>query len=117
MTYKEVKKMLDTVGIPTAYYQFPDKTGQNPPFICFFYPDNIDFIADDKNYQKIVRLVIELYTENKDFDLEESVESALSQKDLVYTRAEEKLDDERMYLVVFETNVVITEEINNGQQD
>lgn len=110
MTFKEVKTMLASVGIPTAYYQFPEGTEQAPPFVCFFYANSNDFLADNSNFQKIEHLIIELYTDNKDFALEAAMESALAGADLVWTRAEEWLDDERMLEVVYETDVVITEE-------
>ena len=112
MTHAEVKTMLASVGIPTAYDQFPDNTGQQPPFICFFYNYNNDFLADDKNYQKIEHLIVELYTDNKDFSLEAAVEADLSSHDIVYTRNEEYIDSEQMYLVVYESDVIITEETN-----
>lgn len=112
MTFKEVSTMLSGVGIPTAYYQFPDDTAQQPPFICFFYPNSNDVLADNSNYQKVEHLVIELYTDNKDFTLEASVESVLAQNGLVYTRDETYLDSERMFEVIYETDVIITEETN-----
>lgn len=109
MTHAEIKTMLASVGVPTAYYQFPEDTGQQPPFICFFYNYNNDFLADDTNYQKIEHLIVELYTDNKDFELEAAVEAALSLNGLVYSRDEEYLGDEQMQLVVYEMDVVITE--------
>lgn len=112
MTHAQIQTMLTSVGIPTAYYQFPNDTGQQPPFICFFYPDNDDFIADNSNYQKIERLVIELYTEQKDFALEAAVEAVLNLHGLVYDRAEEYLASERMHEVIYETHVIITNEEN-----
>lgn len=112
MTTKEVSAMLKSVGIPTAYYQFNKKTAQEPPFICFFYPNNNDVLAENKNYQKVEHLVVELYTDNKDFDLEQTVEGVLTDNGLVYTRQETYLDDERMFEVIFETDVIITEETN-----
>lgn len=112
MTHKQVATMIASVGIPYAYYQFPDDTGQQPPFICFFYSTNNDVLADDTNYQKIEHLVIELYTDNKDFGLEASVEAVLNLNGLVYSRDEEYLDSERMFEVVYESDVVITEETN-----
>ena len=109
MTHAEVQTMLASVNIPTAYYQFPDNTGQQPPFICFFYSNNNDVLADITNYQKIEHLIVELYTDNKAFELEAAVETALSLKGLVYSRDEEYLGSEQMYEVVYETDVVITE--------
>ena len=112
MTHAEIKTMLASVGVPTAYYQFPEDTGQQPPFICFFYNYNNDFLADDTNYQKIEHLIVELYTDNKDFSLESAVEAALTTHGIVYTRNEEYLGSEQMYLVVYESDVIITEETN-----
>ena len=110
MTYKEVADMIKEVGIPTAYYQFPDDTEQSPPFICFFYPNSNDVIADNTNYQKVEHLAIELYTDNKDFALEATLEGVLNSHDLVYARSEEYLDTERMFFVLYETEVIITAE-------
>ncbi len=110
MTYKEVATMISSVGIPYAYYEFPDNTEQSPPFICFFFELSNDLVADNTNYQKIRPLSIELYTDNKDFALEETIETILNQNGLVYSREETWLDTERMYMVTFMTDIVITEE-------
>lgn len=108
MTRTEIAQMLDGIGLPVAYYSFPE-TGQAPPFICYFYSGDNDFLADDSNYQKIDHLNIELYTDNKDFTTEATIEAALSGAGLVYTRAETYIDGEKLYEAIYETDVVITE--------
>lgn len=110
MTYRQVAEMVSSIGVPYAYYQFPEGTGQACPFICFFFSDSNDLAADDTNYQKIRTLNIELYTDNKDFALEETVETVLNSNGLVYDRTEEYLDSERMFMVVYTTDILITEE-------
>ena len=107
MTYKEISQMIAEVGVPYAYYQFQEGTGQEPPFICFYYPNNNDFVADGENYVKVVQLVIELYTDNKDFSLEATLEAVLIEHDLVFTREETYIDSERMYLETYYTEVII----------
>ena len=114
MTYKQVATMIDGIGLPYAYYQFPEGTDQACPFICFYFTNSNDLAADDTNYQKIRPLAIELYTDNKDFTTEAAVESVLNSNGLVYAREETYLDSERMYMVTYTTEIVITEEINNG---
>ena len=109
MTYQEVATMIAGLNIPYAYYQFPNGTEQACPFICFFFSNSNDLAADNTNYQRIRTLSIELYTDNKDFALEESVESLLNSNGLVYTREETYLDSERMYMVTFTTDIVVTE--------
>lgn len=119
MTYKEVADMINAIGIPFAYNHFaedPENPAPAPPFICFYYEGSGDMAADDTNYARIRPLTIELYTDNKDFDLEETVESALNDAGLVYSRYESYIDTEHLYMVAFATEIVLTEETeNNGE--
>ena len=122
MTYAEVKTMLDAVeissnvSVPNAYYQFEDDTGIIPPFICFYFTGSRDLYADNTNYQKIDHLVVELYTKEKDFTLEAKLEGVLNSNGLTWSREETHLDDERMYVEVYDMDVIITEIIteDNG---
>lgn len=112
MTLTEVANVVRSIGIPFAYHHFPESTGQQPPFICYYYPESSDLKADDTNYQKINELIIELYTDNKDFELEERVEAVLRANDFVFSRVETYIDSEKMYMVAFYTGVVINAEQN-----
>jgi len=114
MTYKEVNTMLSGVGIPYAYNQFDNDTPQEPPFICFLYDHGDDLIADNTNYQLIRMLSVELYTDTKDFELEQTVEDVLNANGLVYSKQETYLESERMYMITFEADVVITKENDNA---
>lgn len=109
MTYQNIATMLNSVGIPTAYHHFDEGSGQEPPFICFFYESSADMYADDSNYQKIENLVVELYTDNKDFALEQRLESVLRDAGLTWSRDETYISTERMYEVVYNIVVIITE--------
>lgn len=110
MTYQEVAQMVEGIGFPYAYDHFDEGNAADPPFICFFFEGSEDFAADNTNYQKIRPLTVELYTDNKDFSLEETVEAALNSAGLVFSRYETYIDSERMYEVSYETQVIITEE-------
>lgn len=108
MTYQEVKTMVESIGLPFAYYQFTNDTAVAPPFICFYFDESSDEPADNMNWAKIRTLYIELYTDEKDFELESTVESVLASNDQFYTRSEDYLDSERMMMVTYEMQVVIT---------
>lgn len=110
MTYEEIKTMVAGIGLPWAYYEFEEGTGQEPPFICYFFPQRDDFYADNGNYTKIETLRVELYTEEKDFDTEAAVEAALQAAGFSYTAEEDRIDDEQMYMKAYEMEVII-----NGQ--
>lgn len=108
MTYKAIADMIATIGLPYAYYEFPDGTQQEPPFIVFYYPESDDLFADNANYVGIRRLYVELYTNEKDFDKEATVESVLSSNGLSYRKIETYIGTERMFQITYETEVIIS---------
>ena len=107
MTRQQVSKMIADIGVPYAYYQFPEDTPQTPPFICFFYSPTNDMFADDENYANIVQLNLELYTKEKDFALEDTVEKALKDNGLTYYKEENHLNSEKMFQIAYEMEVLI----------
>lgn len=110
MTYKRVNTMISSIGLDYAYDHFTDDTDHELPFICFMYSGSDDLAADNSNFQHIRTLDVELYTDNKDFSLEATVESVLNANGLVYSRDESWIDSEQMYMVRYSTEIIITEE-------
>ncbi len=107
MTYKQIASMVSSIGLPYAYYQFPEGTAQAPPFVVFFYADTDDVFADDTNYQRIATLNIELYTNEKDFSTESTVEQILTNNNLTYYKEENYIDSEQMWQIAYEMEVII----------
>lgn len=107
MTRIEVNEMVKSIGIPSAYYQFKDESIAPPPFLCFYFEASDDFIADGINYAKIDNLVVELYTDEKDFALEATVEAALTGAGLAYQRNEDYIGDQRLYMTTYTMEVFI----------
>lgn len=108
MTYQEVKAMVQSIGIPYAYYQFTNATATPPPFVCWYFDGSNDEPADNTNWAKIRTLYIEIYTDAKDFALEKTVEDILAEHELFYEKSETYLGDERMMMETYQTQVVIT---------
>lgn len=107
MTIADIGALAESIGPPCSYYQFPDNTGQQPPFICWMLPNSADFYADNSNYQGISALAIELYTDSRDFALEESAEAVLRSAGLTWRKDSEWLDSERMHVTIYTTEVLI----------
>ena len=110
MTYKDLDTIIGTIGLPYAYYQFKEDTGQQPPFICWMLGDIDDLYADNINYQRIAPLTIELYTDEKDFAQEIEIENFLTGLGWSYGKEEEYLDTERMHMTIYTMEVVINAE-------
>lgn len=107
MTLSQIADMIESIGIPFAYYQFQEGTAQPCPFICFYYSDSNDVLADNVNFVKIRNLVIELYTDQKDFGIEETIEEILNENEIVYDHYESYIDSEKMLMQTYESEVYI----------
>lgn len=103
MGLAEMEKLLRTVGLPVAYRAFPVGKAPPLPFICYLFSYSSNFDADDRVYQKIAHINVELYTLEKKPDLEEKLETVLA--DLCWEKAEEYLDDEKCYEIIYEIEV------------
>ena len=107
MTYQEIAQMVDEFNLPYEYHHFDEKSGQQPPFVVFYYPGIDDLYADNINYQRITQLTIELYTDEKDFENESVIEEKLTEYGLSYEKTEVYIDTEKMYEVIYTMEVVI----------
>lgn len=114
MTYAEINAMVDSIGLPYSYYQFPEGTEQTPPFVVFFYSRNDDLYADQTNYQKIVTLNIELYTADEmstaDLGYMDTIEGILNNAGLTYYKEQNHIDSEKMWQTAYEMEVIINEQ-------
>ena len=108
MTYEQISTMISSIGLPYAYYSFPEEQAPTLPYIVFYYPDYDDLGADNINYQTIANLNIELYTSNKDFTKEASVETVLTNAWLYFQKSETFITSEQMYEVLYQIQLVIT---------
>lgn len=107
VTYKGIDDMIASLEIPYAYYQFPKGTAQPTPFVCFYFSDQSGLLADNINYVRIVRLVIELYTDDKRFDLENAIHNLLTENEIPYQQYESYIDTEQMLLNTYEMEVYL----------
>lgn len=107
MTTKEVATMVASIGLPYAYYEFPDDTQRDPPFVCFLFTDNNDMLADNENYTDTRTLVIEFYSGQKDFSTESIIRSVLRGAKLPFTQSSDFLADEHLYITIFTTEVIL----------
>jgi len=107
MTTSQIAALIASIGFPFAYDHFPEKSAPDLPFICFRYDQQNNFNADNTTRQKIASLSVELYTANKDIASENAVEAVLVANDMPYTKTETYIDSEKLYLNLYETEVIL----------
>lgn len=102
MKIKEVKKLLESTGLPVAYHHFREE--KDLPFLVYCIPDSNNIAADDEVYQKVSLLRVELYTEKKDIATEALIELVLSA--FYYTKSETYIESEKMYEIIYEMEMM-----------
>ena len=70
-----------------------------------YYTHFLLLFQDNVAYFSCKQLDIELYTDKKQPELEEQVESVLSQHEIYYTKTETFIDSEELYEVLYEMEV------------
>lgn len=109
MTYQEVNDMIESIGLPYSYYEF---SGPIPaaPYIAFYYQDTDNLYADGLVFQKIETLIIELYADQKDIDLERRVEDLLYDREIAWSKVEEKIDGQGIYMTTYTMEIIVNAE-------
>lgn len=94
--------IMEEIGLPFAYHHFAEGESPDPPFICFLTSGSDNFAADGRDYFKIDQINIELYTDRKDPELEDSVEAVLDEHGIFYQKTEVWIDSEKLYEVLYQ---------------
>ena len=105
MTHEEVMQMLAELDVPFAYDHFAEGESPDPPFICFLFPGSENFAADNVFYMEFSNLSIELYTDEKDPELEDRVEAVLNAHELFWNKSEVWIESEKLYEVLYQMTV------------
>lgn len=103
---KCVEGMLERLGIPFNYREFTEEAAVPPPFALWYFDSSNNFSADDRVYCKIYELDIELYTREKDFELEAKLEDILTESGLYWDKEEQWIESEDLYEVLYYMEVV-----------
>ncbi|MED1478229.1 hypothetical protein P4U57_29170 [Bacillus pseudomycoides] len=109
MTLAELKKILDLTGLPVTYSHWtatPNNPVPAPPYICFLVNGSSNMMADNKVYQKINDVSIELYTLRKDLVTESKLEKVLDDLEIPYESFEVFIESEKLYQKIYETRLM-----------
>lgn len=103
MTLEEIKKTLETTGMPVVYLEWPENQAPDLPYICYLESGSNNFAADGGVYLPIKQIRVELYTKTKNQDAEDKVEKALSS--FFWQKDSMSIKSEKCYLTTYEFEV------------
>jgi hypothetical protein len=104
MTQAELYQALKSIGYPVAYGSFSSPV--TPPFIVYQFAYSSDMIADNHNYVDVGNFQVELYTDKKELAAEQKVQDKLKELGLPYRKFETYLDEEKMYQILYEIQLI-----------
>jgi len=103
MILQDIFTRLQTLNTPVAYMAF--KSAQDPPYIVYRESGASFHGSDEKNYIKDMNVTIELYCENKNTQIEKSIENLFS--DVELSKSEDIwIDGEQLIMVTYEFTTI-----------
>ena len=106
MTLSELNTALSAV-LPgkVVYNAWPVGEAPPLPYVCFYSTGADNFAADNIVYSSNRPIRIELYARQKDLATEAALEAKLTHEGIYWTRDESFIDDEKVYLTVYEVQI------------
>ena len=94
-------EMMAEIPFPSAYDHFAEGESPEPPFITYLLPGSNNFAADGKVYFRVTEVHIELYTDEKNPEVEAQVEAVLDEHGIFYEKTEVWIESEKLYEVLY----------------
>ena len=106
MTLADLNTTLSAV-LPgrIVYNAWPVGEAPPLPYVCYYSTGSDNFAADNVVYDSNRPVRIELYTRSKDLTTEAAVEAALTGAGIYWTRDESYIDDEKVFLTIYEVTI------------
>ena len=109
MTLSDLVKVLKATGYPVVYSHFT-VTENNPmpapPYIAYMFTYSTNMYADNKIYQKVNNIQIELYTNKKDLAAEARLEELLDANEITYETSETFIESEGLFQKIYEVRLI-----------
>ena len=103
MELEKLKNILESTGLPVAYWAFPEREAPPLPYVCYLVTGSNPLFADGTTYFSSDTVQIELYTEVKDPASEKLVETAMSS--FHPKKYQEYLSTEQCWMTTYEIEV------------
>lgn len=106
MSGPELLKLLESTKMPVVYRAFPEGDAPPLPWLVYLDMGTSNFHADGVVYQKENLWRVELYTEIKDFETEERLETVLTSAGVPWEKSPTVwIESERLYEIIYELGV------------
>lgn len=105
MNLMEFKSELEQLEIPIQYQAFASGHAPSLPYLIFYENDSDNIFADNHNYFDVLNVVCELYTDEKDIELETKLNKLFYDNEIQYNSTETFIDSENMYMKTYDVQI------------
>ena len=105
MNIMEFKAELEQLEIPIQYQAFASGQAPQLPYLIFYENDSDNIFADNSNWFDVLNVVCELYTDEKDIELETKLHKLFYDNEIEYNSTETYIDSENMYLKAYDVTI------------
>lgn len=107
MTLADLIAIFTSTGLPVTYYQWNEHQVPALPYLVYYFPTARPEAADNTTQAVIPSVNLELYTNEKNFEVEAMVDRALMAGGLVFSKSEAWIESESMYQVLYQMEELI----------
>lgn len=92
--------LLQTLGIPVAYFKFDREV--DFPYIVYMGAGSNNLEADNKVYHKENTYKVEFYYQKKNEEVENTIEELFNDNKIIWSKSEDVyIDDEKMFVIFY----------------
>ena len=102
MKIEELRKKLLTIGVPAMYRRF--SSPQQPPYIVYYVNNESQYGSDDMNLLAEREIIIELYTDKKDLEIESRIDKLF--ENYSFVKYENYIDSERLFETAYHVTFI-----------
>lgn len=110
MKLSELVEILQESGLPVTHYQWPEDKVPELPYLVYTIPNSDGEYADNQTWAEIAEIDVELYSNERNFQLEDKIKDILNAHELPFTTEFTYIESEQMYQTIFYLNEVIEHE-------
>lgn len=110
MTLNEFVAVLQESGLPVTHYQWPVGKVPDLPYLVYTIPATDGEYADNHTWAEISEIDVELYTNQRNFQLEDTIKDIFNAHELPYTTEFNYIESEQMFQTTFHLEEVFENE-------
>lgn len=103
MNYQELDEILKETGVPFTFHHW-ENPGP-PPYGVYLDDYTENFAADNISYFEISHCNVEIYTRQRDPEVEKKIEKVLNQHEIYWDRMCSYIESESLYQTTYEIEV------------